>query len=49
MVGQIYTFEPQISKANCLDTEAPFLDLSVSILNEIDLSKINDKRGDFNF
>ena len=31
------------------DTEAPFLDLNLSITNGIVSSKIYDKRGDFNF
>ena len=32
-----------------LDTEAPFLDLNLSITNGIVSSKIYDKRDDFNF
>ena len=31
MVGQIYPTELQINKANSSDTEAPFLDLNLSI------------------
>ena len=31
------------------DTEAPFLDLNLSITNGIVFSKIYDKRDDFNF
>ena len=49
MVGQIYPTELQLNKANCPDTEAPFLDLNLSITNGIVSSKIYDKRDDFNF
>ena len=49
MVGQIYPAELQLNKANSFDTEAPFLDLNLSITNGIVSSKIYDKRGDFNF
>ena len=49
MVGQIYPTELQLNKANSSDTEAPFLDLNLSILNCIVSSKIYDKRDDFNF
>ena len=38
-----------VNKANSSDTEAPFLDLSLSITNGIVSSKIYDKRDDFNF
>ena len=33
MVGQIYPSEHQLNKANSSDTEAPFLDLNLSITN----------------
>ena len=49
MVGQIYPTELQLNKANSYDTEAPFLDLNLSITNDIVSSKIYDKRDDFNF
>ena len=49
MVGQIYFAELQLNKANSSDTEAPFLDLNLSITNGIVSSKIYDKRDDFNF
>ena len=49
MVGQIYPSELQLNKANSSDTEAPFLDLNLSITNGIVSSKIYDKRDDFNF
>ena len=49
MVGQIYPTELQLNKANSSDTEAPFLDLNLSISNGIVSSKIYDKRDDFNF
>ena len=49
MVGQIYPTELQLNKANSSDTEAPFLDLNLSITNGIVSSKIYNKRDDFNF
>ena len=49
MVGQIYPTELQLNKADSADTEAPLLDLDLSITNGIVLSKIYDKRDDFNF
>ena len=47
MVNQIYPSELQLNKANTLDTEAPFLNLHLSISNGFVLSKISDKRDDF--
>ena len=49
MVNQIYQPELQLYKANTSDTEAPFLDLHLSISNEFVSSKIYDKRDDFDF
>ena len=49
MVGQIYPTELQLNKANSSDTEAPILDLNLSITNGKVSSKIYDKRDDFNF
>ena len=49
MVGQIYPAELQLNKANSSDTEAPFLDLNLSITNGIFSTKIYDKQDDFNF
>ena len=49
MVGQIYPIELKLNKANYSDTEAPFLDLTLSITNGIVSSKTYDKRDDFNF
>ena len=49
MVGQKYPTELQLSKANSSDTEAPFLDLNLSLTNGIVSSKIYDKGDDFNF
>ena len=49
MVGRIYPTNLQLNKANSSDTEAPFLDLNLSITNGIVSSKIYDKRDDFNF
>ena len=40
MVGQIYPTELQLNKANSSDTDAPFLDLNLSITNDIVSSKI---------
>ena len=39
MVGQVYPTELQLNKANSSDTEAPFLDLNLSITNGIVSSK----------
>ena len=49
MDGQIYPTELQLNKANSSDTEAPFLDLNLSITNAIVSSIIYDKQDDFNF
>ena len=43
MVIQIYPTEFQLNKANSSDTEAPFLDLNLSISNGIVSSTIYDK------
>ena len=48
MLGQPYPTELQLNKANSFDTEAPFLDLDLSVTNGIVSSKIYDKRDDFN-
>ena len=47
MVHRIYPAELQLNKAYASDTEAAFLDLNLSIHNDI-VSKIYDKRDDFN-
>ena len=47
MVDQIYPPELQLNKANSSDTEAPFLDLNLSLTNGIISSKSYDKRDDF--
>ena len=49
MVSQIYPSELQLNKANTSDTEATFLDLNLSIYNDIVPTKIYDKRDDFDF
>ena len=49
MVNQIYSSELQLNKANTSDTEAPFLDLHLSISNGFVSSKFYDKRDDFDF
>ena len=49
MASQIYPSELQLYKANTYDTEAVFLDLHLSISNDIVSTKIYDKRDDFDF
>ena len=49
MVNQIYPPELQLNKANISDTEAPFIDLHLSVANGFVFSKIYDKRDDFDF
>ena len=49
MVSQIYPSELQLNKANASDTEAAFLDLHLSISNDIVSTKIYYKRDDFDF
>ena len=49
MVSQIFPSELQLNKANTFDTEAMFLDLHLSISNDIVSTKIYDKRDDFDF
>ena len=49
MVSQIYPSELQLNKDEASDTEAAFLDLHLSISNDIVSTKIYDKRDDFNF
>ena len=49
MVNRIYPPELQLNKANTSDTEAPCLDLHLSISNGFVSSKIYDKRDDFDF
>ena len=49
MVSQIYPSELQFNKTNTSDTEPAFLDLHLSIYNEIVSTKIYDKHDDFDF
>ena len=49
ILSQIYPSELQLNKANASDTEAAFLDLHLSISNDIVSTKIYDKRDDFDF
>ena len=49
MVSRIYPSELQLNKANTSDTEAAFLELHLSISNEIVSTKSYDKRDDFGF
>ena len=49
MVSQIYPSELQRNKTYTSDTEAAFLDLHLSVSNDIISTKIYDKRDDFGF
>ena len=49
MVSQICPSELQLNKANTYYTEAAFLDLHLSISNDIVSTKFYDKRDDFDF
>ena len=49
LISQIYTSELQLNIANSSETEAPFLDLHLSILDGFVSCKIGDKRNDFDF
>ena len=49
IVNRIYLPELQLNKSNTSDTEAPFLDLHLSISNGFVSSKIYDKFDDFDF
>ena len=49
MVNRIYPAELQLKNANSSDTEAPFLDLNLSISNGTVCTKIYDKQDDFDF
>ena len=47
MVSQIYPSELQLNKANTSNTKAAFLNLHLSISNDIVSTKIYNKRDDF--
>ena len=49
MVRQIYPSELQLNIANTSDKKAAFLDLHMSISNDIVSTKIYDKRDNFDF
>ena len=49
MVHRIYPAELQLNKANAPETEAAFLDLNLSIHNDIVSINIHNKRDDFDF
>ena len=49
MVSRIYHSELHFNKAYTSDSEATFLDLYLSITNEIVSTKIYDKRGNLDF
>ena len=49
MVYRIYPTEPQLNEANASDSEEAFLDLNLSIHNDVVSTKIYDKRVDFDF
>ena len=48
-VNRIYLSELQLNKANSSNTEAPVLDMNLSISNGTVSLKINYKRDDFDF
>ena len=48
MVNQVYPPELQLNKASTTDTEAPFLDLHLSVANGF-VSSTYDMRNDFDF
>ena len=49
MISQIYPSELQLNKANTFDTNSAFLELHLSISNNIVSTKIYDKRANFDF
>ena len=49
MFHRIYPAELQLNKANAFDTDAAFLNLNLSIHNDLVSTKIYDKRDDLNF
>ena len=49
LISQIYPPKLQLNEANSSETEAPFLDLRLSILDGFISCKIYDKRDDFDF
>ena len=49
MLSQIYPSELQLNKTNTSDNEAAFLDLHLSISNDIGSTTIYDKRDNFDF
>ena len=49
LVSQIYQSELQLNRANTSDTEASFLDLQLSISNDIVSTKFYDRLDDFDF
>ena len=49
MVNRIYLSEHQLNKANVSDAEATFLDLHLFISDGFVMTKIYDKRDDFDF
>ena len=49
MVSKIYPSGLQLNKANTSDTDAAFLDLHLSISNDIVSPEIYDRRDDFDF
>ena len=49
MISQMYPSKIKLCKANTFDTDVAFLDLHLSISNDIVSTKIYDKRNDFDF
>ena len=49
MINQFYSPELQLNKANTSDTEAPYLNLHLSVSNGFVSTKNYDKHDDFDF
>ena len=49
MLSQIYPLEPQLNKSYTSQPKTAFLDLHLSISNDIIITKIYDKLDDFDF
>jgi hypothetical protein len=48
LVSKIYPSELELNNTNPLDVIASLLDLNISIINNTKVTKIYDKRDDFN-
>lgn len=49
MIKDIYPSELELNKANAVNTNAPYLDLNIFIINGKISTCVYDKRDDFNF